>query len=349
MTADFSSGNIDQAGAPDWDAVARFLAGESSPAEAAAVRAWLDANPRDRDLLARLDEVAVPLVTANDVDVEAALARVHERMRTTPTLTVARGRGWSSNRNRFLFVAAAAAAAAVIAGVIIRPGMHTNAGVARTYATTTGQRDSVLLADGSRVTLGPRSTLVVPADFASHRSVQLTGDAFFDVHHDAANRFSVRVNGAVIEDVGTTFSIESDAVDATSVSVVSGSVRLRGGNTAEAAGVVLAAGDRGDIDASGRTRVARQVVGADDVAWTSGKLVFRDAPLSQVAAELQRWYGVTLQADDSMMTRRHVTTTFNGESIDQALRILELTLDARIIRQGDSATIHSARGASGSR
>jgi transmembrane sensor len=153
----------------------------------------------------------------------------------------------------------------------------------------------------------------------------------------------------VIEDIGTTFTVESDAVDATSVSVVTGSVRLRGGAANIDGGVVLSAGDRGDIDTSGRTRVARHVVDSDDLAWTDGKLVFRDAPLSRVAAELQRWYGVTLQADDSILYQRHVTATFSGEPIDQVLRVLGLAVDARVDRQGDSATIHSTRGASGSR
>jgi ferric-dicitrate binding protein FerR (iron transport regulator) len=173
--------------------------------------------------------------------------------------------------------------------------------------------------------------------------VQLTGDAFFDVKHDASKPFGVRVKGAFIEDVGTSFSVESDAGDATSVSVVSGSVRLRGIDAPETEGVLLSAGDRGDIDAMGHTRVARQVVGSDDVAWTAGKLVFRDAPLSRVAAELQRWYGVTLQADDSILYQRHVTAQFSGEPIDQVLRILQLAVDARIDRQGDTATLHSPR------
>jgi transmembrane sensor len=355
MTADFSSGNTSPAGIPDWEAIGRFLAGESSPAEAAAVRGWLDANPRDRDLLERLDAVAARQ-TPIDVDVESALARVHGRMRDLPALAVVRGdatrigaNGSWRKRNVFVGVCAGAVAAAAVFAVSSRSLRQDGRAVARTYATTTGQRDSVRLADGTRVTLGPRSTLVVPADFASNRSVQLSGDALFDVVHDASKPFSVRVNGAVIEDIGTTFTVESDAVDATSVSVVTGSVRLRGAAGRADDGVVLSAGDRGDIDASGRTRVARHVVDSADVAWTAGTLVFRDAPLSRVAAELQRWYGVTLQADDSILYQRHVTATFSGEPIDQVLRVLGLAVDARVDRQGDNATIHSTRGASGSR
>ena len=129
-----------------------------------------------------------------------------------------------------------------------------------TYATGVGKRDSVRLADGSRVVLGPQSRLVVPRDYGqARRAVELTGDAYFDVRHDASKPFSVHANGAMIEDIGTTFAVESD-VDggATSVAVVTGSVRLRSATSAASAGVVLAAGDRGTLDgcgsSEGRTR-----------------------------------------------------------------------------------------------
>lgn len=343
MTADFSSGNSSHAAAPDWDAIARFLAGESTTLEADAVRAWLDANPRERDLLERLNAVVPYETSPSDIDVDAALARVHERIATSPKLTVERG-----TARRFWFVAGVTAAVAASAVFLVRSTSREH-GAPRTYATATGQRDSVLLADGSRVTLGPRSTLTVPADFAHHRAVQLAGDAYFDVRHDASKPFSVKVNDAVVEDIGTAFVVESDAVNETSVAVVIGSVRLRADSSATNSGVVLQAGDRGDIDARGRTRVERNVVRGDDVAWTSGRLVFRNAPLTRVAGELQRWYGVTLRADDSILYNRHVSATLSGEPIDQVLKILELTLGARIDRQGDTATIHPARGAAGSR
>src|SRR5579884_1310796 len=338
MTADLSSGNLSGGNAPDWDAIARFLADESTPAEASAVRAWLDAHPRERALLERLDAAAQ--ASPADVDVEAALARVHERIASTtssPKLTVSRG-GVSPNRIAIFTIVATAAAAAIVV-IALRPReTNTHRNTARTYATAVGQRDSVLLADGSRVTLGPRSTLVVPADYATHRALRLTGDAYFDVHHDTARPFSVAVDNVVVEDIGTRFSVESDAVDETSVAVVSGSVRLRAGGTPAASGVVLEAGDRGDVDSRGRARVEHNAVRPDDVAWTQGRLVFRDAPLSRVAAELQRWYGVNLRADDSILYQRYISTTLTGEPIDQVAKILELTLGARVERQGDTLT-----------
>jgi anti-sigma factor RsiW len=66
----------------DWEALARYLAGESPPAEAEAVRRWLDARPDRAELVAVLGGAVdrLAFVPPSDLDVEAALRRVHERM-----------------------------------------------------------------------------------------------------------------------------------------------------------------------------------------------------------------------------------------------------------------------------
>jgi len=338
---------------PDWDAIARYLAGESSAEEAAAVRGWLEANPMDRELVDRLNAAVVMEAAAADVDVEAALARVHQRMneQERPRLEVVRGNPAPRSKHRGWYVVGLAAAAAVVIAVVVkRPRPDVSAPpTVQTFATGVGKMHQVILADGSRITLGPQSRLVVPSTFAKARVVELTGDAYFDVRHDAARPFTVHTASAVIEDIGTTFTVESDADALTSVSVVSGSVRLRAGESKPDAGVVLAAGDRGSLDASGTPRVERNALTDADTAWVSGRLAFRDATLGRVAAEIERWYGVKVRVADSTMLSQHVTTSFEGENADRALQILGLTIGAKIERRGDSAIVSPNHGPATSR
>jgi transmembrane sensor len=347
-----SSANI-----PDWDAIARFLAGESSDDEAKSVAEWLEANPAEQDLVTRLD-AALRSDASSDVDVETALARVHARMQDRtdtaqrPRLTVTSNRAPTRWRT---VTAGGLLAAAAIAGIMFT--MRQSASIAppigsaaHTYATRVGQRDSVKLADGTRVLLGPDSRLTVPADYGtSARSIDLQGDGYFDVQHDASKPFAVHVGRAIIEDIGTTFMVESDAADTTTVAVVKGSIRLRGSASSSTGGVVLAAGDRGAIDARGNVKFERQAVRDDDVAWTTGRLVFRDASLARVAGEIHRWYGVTLHIDDRSLLGRHVTASFAGEPIDQVLKILGLTLGARVDLEGDSAFVTPIHGPNSAR
>ena len=81
-----------------------------------------------------------------------------------------------------------------------------SAAATKEFATSIGARDSVVLADGSRVILGPASHIVVRG-----REVELTtGEAFFVVVHNEKRPFTVRVGGAVIRDIGTEFSVRTD-------------------------------------------------------------------------------------------------------------------------------------------
>jgi transmembrane sensor len=338
---------------PDWDALARAAAGEADAGERARLRAWLDANPTDRALVEALSApIADPV--AHDVDIEAALARVHQHMNDTraPAHTghqrhrASFGPPGAPAPRRWRLAAATSllAAAAVVVFVADRRRMAPGSEpAARVYTTSVGQRDSLLLADGSRVVLGPDSRLDVPQDLSQgSREVTLHGDAAFMVQHNPARPFKVRVDHALIEDIGTTFAVESDAGSATRVSVLAGSVRLRGlaPSAAPDTGVTLAAGDRGTVDLTGAARAERQAPVADDIAWTSGRLAFRDAPMMQIAGELHRWYGVLLIVTDSSLIDRHVTTTFDSnQPVDDALAKIGLALGAHVERHGDMATL----------
>ncbi|HVX41550.1 MAG TPA: FecR domain-containing protein [Gemmatimonadaceae bacterium] len=328
----------DAAGAaPDWDAVARYLAGESPADEAQRVRAWLENNPAERELVESLAAAGAELPLA-PVDVDAALDRVHARMRNQMVAypeRSARGRAWRAGR-----IAALALAAALVGIVVLRHARTpAPASVATTYATAIGARDSIQLADGSHVILGPASRLVVPANYGTTtRTVDLTGDAYFDVRHDPATPFGVRVAHAYIEDVGTRFNVESDGGDTTSVAVLGGSVRLQGTESGTA-GIVLTAGDRGSVADGGPAVRDSARAGEDDIAWASGRLVFRDASLVRVAGELRRWYGVRLVFGDSSLPKRRLTASFQGESAEEVLRTIGLTLGVHVDLQGDSAVV----------
>jgi len=334
---------------PDWDTLGRFVAGESSAEEMSQVGKWLDANPAERALLERLSEVTAAAPVAG-LDVEAALARVHARMESrAPGLAPASAR--AQRRWQPLAFASLLAAAAVVAFLVRRqagsPAGPATTVASQTFSTTVGKRDSITLSDGSRVVLGPDSRLTVPSGFGSgSRAVELHGDAYFDVRHNAASQFAVRVGSAVIQDVGTTFMVESDDANATVVTVVTGSVRLRAADSSSGTGVLLAAGERGSIDDAGRTSTERASYPDDDVAWTTGRLVFRDAQLSRVAAEVHRWYGVRLHVSDPSMLTQHVTTTvYTNQSVDQVLYVIGLSLGVKIERQGDSAVVVAGRSA----
>lgn len=325
--------------APDWNAIARHLAGEATAEESAAVAAWLASHPDDArslDLLARAAS-RLRAEAATDVDVEGALARTCGRMRETGTATVPLRPARRSARLPYFAWSLAAAAVVVIAVGVVRSREESPAAPARTVATSTGQLDSLRLADGTRVVLGPASAIDVDGAFgATRREVRLRGTAFFAVAHDARRPFTVRAGDAVITDIGTAFSVRADDADGVEVAVTEGVVRLQAD---DAAGVELSAGDRGTLQPSGALLVQRAGVSADDSAWTRGRLVFRETPLARVRTDLRRWFGVELVVADSALAQRHLTASFQHDSRRQVLDVIALALGATYTMRGDTALL----------
>jgi transmembrane sensor len=334
-----------------WEALARYLDGSSAPAEAEAVRAWLAADPQRAALVRTLEGSAgrLDLRAPPGLDVEAALRTVKARMHDEPASGVVPFR--RPARPRQPWYAPALRIAAVLAlllggALLARRFFDTTAGGtarAETFATAVGERRSLDLPDGTRVLLGPGSRLAVAAGYGGgRRDVELAGEALFEVRHDAARPFTVRAGAAVIRDLGTRFSVQTGEGAAVRVMVSAGSVRLAPSAAPESAGVVLAKGDRGVVRPDGRALAERGAGTDEDLAWTQGRLVFRDAPLDQVAAELRRWYGIKLRVADPALAGRVLTASFKDEPPAQVLRVVALALGAEVEMRGDTAVLRPA-------
>jgi transmembrane sensor len=324
----------------NWGAVARYLAGESPAEEQAAVRQWLAEHPADAKMISALDDVldrvALKPEAVDRVDVEAALAKVKGR-RATPVIPI--------RTRRINWIPLAAAAGIVLAAGLwlakpkSEPAPKTTI-AARTLTTPVGGRDSLVLPDGSQVMLGPGSTLMLTQGYGqTERRLSLQGEALFTVVHDATKPFIVVANGSEIRDVGTAFVVHSDA-GGVRVAVTEGVVELTASKRVAA---TLNAGDAASISATGEVTTQRGVGAGEDLAWTRGRLVFRDAPLSDVAEDLRRWYGVQLDIRDAALRRRQLTASFAGDSLGAVLDVISTALGATIERRGDTAVVRPAR------
>jgi transmembrane sensor len=321
-----------------WESLARYLAGESSAEEQAMIRTWLAGEPTRAELLDALDRALhrAAFTPPAGLDVEAALRAVTARRDILPIEP--RRAFW---RGRPAFVAAAAVLVLLLGGTLWRSGQRAGTGPAR--ITAIGQRDSVVLSDGTRVLLGPRSRLALARGYGrQHREVELTGVALFEVRHDPDRPFRVRAGSAWISDLGTTFAVRSDSGQPVQVIVTAGRVRLGTAGAPANRGVTVAAGDRGVLHPDGRVATERDTTVDAELAWTQGRLVFDNAPIELVRAELRRWYGIELEVADSSLERRHLTASFGGgEPAQQVLTVIALALGASLERRaGDTVVVH---------
>ena len=337
-----------------WDAIARRVAGEETAESRALLEREIARRQGRQELVDGLgDAVRFASAGANpDVDVDSAFDRARARRgrASVHTLPIAQKRRKAVPRRTHIPWRAAAALAVVAGGGLLMRFALRDTAVPSTvpvlqqrYATGVGKRDSVQLLDGTKVILGPSSELIVPPDYeAASREVSLKGEASFDVVHDLARPFTVHVGDAIAKDVGTVFIVRQDDDDVVEVAVREGEVELssvKGSDTP----ALLRAGDAGQVQ-RGHVVVRPGATTKEDHSFVEGRLVWRDASMARVTADMRRWYGVTLIVSDPTLAHRHLTASFHGESADQALRIVATALGGDVRRRGDTAVVSGSAG-----
>lgn len=332
--------------APDWDALARYLAGEGDAAERARIARAVAADPARSALVEALDDaLRVPMPAApTAAEVDAALSLVLARRDEATVLPLRpRARRWPAVGRR------AAAAILVVAGAALtwRALSRSTDRVGTRYATGVGVVESLTLPDSSVATLGPATTLTLSAGYGTtSREVTLHGQALFDVRHDASRPFVVRTAAAELRDVGTRFAVESQGAEQLRVAVLEGAVAVRPARQGRTVTDTLRARDRGVLLAGGDFQVERQAVAGvgEDVAWMGRRLVLRDAPVPFVAAELARWYGLSLRVTDSTLRTRRLTATFEQTPREELARVLAAALGGSARLAGDTLWILPVSG-----
>lgn len=313
--------------------------------ESERIARWLDEHAADAELVTALDKAMASLALrdVSDVDVEGALRAVTARRDAPVPIEGRRKHNARTTISPWRMVTLLAAAAVVIVAaraLLERKGRATTSppiigGGASVFRTAVGKRDSVRLHDGSRVILGPGSQLIVAA--GQTREVELHGEAYFDVVHDTTRPFLVHADNATVRDVGTSFDVRNDSGSRVRVVVTSGSVALR--STVSNDSTLLSAGDVGVVQTDGRVSARHGAPIAPYLAWMRDSLIFREAPMAEVSSNLRRWYGVSLDVEDSALARQHLTMTLAGDPLDRVLRIIGLQLGAAVEHRGDSAIV----------
>jgi transmembrane sensor len=199
--------------------------------------------------------------------------------------------------------------------------------------TEEAETTTIHLADGSVVRLGPDSRLRF--DPAGHtREVWLDGHAFFAVAH-AAQQFVVRTAAGDATVLGTRFDLTARE-DELSLLVVDGRVAL----SAAGRRVELGGGERGVASAAAGLAVETVDDPLVHLDWMGRALLFQSTPLTQVARQIERAYGVRVVIEDSTLAHRTLTGSFTNRSFDHVLSVVCEVLSLGCTIEGDAARIH---------
>ena len=262
-----------------------------------------------------------------DVDALVALAREASDPQNVVTIgphgleTPAEPANPSTRKDRRTgWVIAASLAMAFLATVLVLlssgPAVH---------STGLGEQSSFALEDGSVVNLNAQSSVETHYSESERIVRLLAGEALFDIEADPERPFRVITEQAIVRAVGTSFNVRQRG-EATTVTVVEGSVDVRPRNVPQSRGETSAnqgdgaTGTKGTanngvpvlLKAGQQALIHRQtadivIVDANlenATSWRARRLIFDSWPLSEVVAEFRLYddYGVVIEDEELSST-----------------------------------------------
>jgi len=226
---------------------------------------------------------------------------------------------------------------------------HVSVGEATRFTTAFGEQRSVVLDDGSVISLNTQSEVDVNLNGDVRRVRLVRGEALFDVERDAGRPFVVETSSAVVTVTGTTFNVQSDAVS-TAVTVLHGSVNVAplddeaGAGEAGAVSTNLAAGDQAVVSL-GEVRIDRKMLRRPDAvaAWTQRKLVFDDEPLASVVEQFNRYNRKRLVIEDERLGALALSGVFSCNDLDSLALFLKKIDGVDVVDAPDGSRIIRSR------
>jgi transmembrane sensor len=275
---------------------------------------WLDADPA-HPVLYRRAALAIEDGLAAVAQTPAATAATNDNRK-------AAGNPWH-RPGRWALLVGGAIAASIAALVMLPHAARTEQVLVQTAA---GQKRDVRLPDGTMIALNGASRIRYARSHPRHLLLD-EGEAYLAVVHDDHDPLELSVGGHIFRDVGTTFDVvRSDGV--TRLSVGEGAVTF----DPDGAGTLLRRGKAIVIDAD--KAVLSTIAPASVGSWRSGRLLYQDAPLSRIAADVSRAWGVPISVAPGVAGRHFSGAIILPRGDGPALRRFAAILQLDAVPQG---------------
>ncbi len=203
-----------------------------------------------------------------------------------------------------------------------------------TMRTPRGGQYKLVLPDGTRVWLNASSSIKYPVLFDKVRSVEMNGEAYFEVAHQPDRPFVVQTNDVTVHVTGTHFNVSAyDEEPAVSTTLLEGSVIVESGGVAK----TLKPGQQISKDHQGNIRINTVDV-ESAVAWKNGLFSFDGEEISVIMRQLSRWYDIEVYHEGKVPRRLFSGKVFRNLHLSETLKVLELS-NVRFRLEGRKLTV----------
>jgi len=186
-----------------------------------------------------------------------------------------------------------------------------------------GGQYQLVLADGTKVWLNAASSLKFPIAFTGNeRTVELTGEAYFEVAKDATKPFNVKTATQTIRVLGTHFNVNAYADEETvKTTLLEGSVKVSSSTNQ----LVIKPGQQSVMNNSGAYEVINDADIDEITAWKNGMFQFNDASIQTIMRQISRWYNVDVEFKGPIPASTYHGKISRNSNASQVLKILELS------------------------
>lgn len=324
----------------------RYITGQATPSEIKQVIEWSSLSTANYDELLRSKNAWILAGLNRPVnqeikkdDIRKILGRINK---TKP--------GYKSSRFRIISGLGRIAAVlilALITGVVgfylSQKGLvsvsYTEVVVAR------GERSKVVLPDGSLVLLNSESRLKFPASFhGSKRKVELEGEAYFEVRHNANRPFIVHSADLDVEVLGTRFNLcnypDEDRIE---TYLESGRIKIALPGMIEKDKLILNPSEAFQYNRS--TGEQQKLTCADThlTDWTRGILTIRGETIEQLSKKLERRFNVSIHFRDNQVKQHTYSGSISDQDLNIILEAMSFTSSLSFERKDDKVTIWSKK------
>lgn len=193
-----------------------------------------------------------------------------------------------------------------------------------------------ILPDGTKILLSKNSQIIYPKTFEGNtREINLSGEGFFDVRHDAAHPFIIHTQGTAVKVLGTSFSIRAYNAQV-QVHVKIGKVQFSKNN----AKVILTRGQKGEILANVDTIIKSEVTEVKTFAKQKlSSFIFDEVSLDKVVDALSKHFGKEIKFSQDKIKNCKLTATFNNEKLENIIAVIAETFNLTIDNQLDTVLL----------
>jgi len=192
-----------------------------------------------------------------------------------------------------------------------------------TLTTSGGETYSLTLSDGSQLSLNAGSSIRYPVVFdGTTRRVEITGEVFFKVAHNASRPFIVTAGSTEVQVLGTTFNVNAyKDEDAIKTTLITGKVKILSHVNNHDESAILKPGQQAQV--SGQNIKLIPDIDVDQaVAWRRGVFQFNNDNIKTIMRQIARWYNMSVEYQGQVSDHEFWGTISRDLSVSEVLTIL---------------------------